>query len=222
MRFHIISAAVLCAAAGALVGCDPDTTGHARADSTPTASATPPTPATPATEAKETTDDKPTEAERKAVPDFVGMGLQSAQDAAQAAGFYALTSHDALGRDRLQVFDRNWKVCGQNYEAGKTIPTSTRLDFAAVKLAESCPAKDEKAPEAAQGTMPDFRGKSVKAARAALDSSTSLTVNDASGSDRWILVESNWKVCTQSPSTGTALKGQPVTLNAVKFDETCP
>lgn len=216
MRFHIISAAVLCAAAGALVGCNPDTTGHARADSTPTASAT------GATGAKETTDDKPTEAERKAVPHFVGMGLQSAQDAAQAAGFYALTSHDALGRDRLQVFDRNWKVCGQNYEAGKTIPISTRLDFAAVKLAESCPAKDEKAPEAAQGTMPDFGGKSVKAARAALDPSTSLTVNDASGSGRWILVESNWKVCAQSPSTGTALKGQPVTLNAVKFEETCP
>lgn len=158
----------------------------------------------------------------KAVPNFVGMGLQSAQDAAQEQGFYALKSHDALGRARFQAFDRNWKVCSQNYKAGKVVPTDTELDFGSVKLDETCPAKDQSAPSAAGGTMPDFHGKSVKAARQALDSSTSITVNDASGEDRFVLLESNWQVCTQKPAAGAKLNGQPVTLNAVKYGESCP
>lgn len=160
-------------------------------------------------------------ADTKAVPTFVGMGLQSAQDTAQAAGFYGLKSHDSLGRDRNQILDRDWKVCTQNIAAGKTVPTDTQLDFGAVKLDETCPAKDQAAPAAASGTMPDFKGKSVKAARAALDSGTSITVKDAA-EDRFILVESNWQVCTQTPAVGAKLNGQPVAFTAVKFGETCP
>ncbi len=156
------------------------------------------------------------------VPDFVGMGLQSAQDKAQELGFHALDSHDALGRDRMQVFDRNWKVCSQSAKAGTSASTDTELDFGAVKLEEDCPAEDQKPPTAKDGRMPDFKGKSVNAARGALDSGTSLTVEDATPEDRWILVESNWQVCTQKPAAGVALKGQPVTLTAVKFGETCP
>ncbi|MEU1520422.1 PASTA domain-containing protein [Streptomyces sp. NPDC005811] len=174
----------------------------------------------------ETVDSKPAssndKAETKAVPSFVGMGLQSAQDTAQAAGFYALASHDSLGRGRMQAFDRNWKVCTQSLKAGKTVPTDTELDFGAVKLDEDCPAKDQSEPAEAGGTMPDFGGKSVKAARAALDSSTSITVEDASGGSRFILIESNWQVCSQSPKAGAKLNGQPVKFTAVKFDETCP
>ncbi|SEQ19983.1 hypothetical protein SAMN04487983_1003299 [Streptomyces sp. yr375] len=160
--------------------------------------------------------------EKKAVPSFVGMGLQSAQDTAQAAGFYALKSHDSLGRGRNQILDRDWKVCTQNVAAGNTVATDTELDFGAVKLGETCPAKDQAAPTAAGGAMPDFKGKSVKAARGALDSGTSITVKDASGDDRFILVESNWQVCTQQPAAGTKLNGQPVEFDAVKFGETCP
>ncbi|MPY35202.1 hypothetical protein FNH09_29345 [Streptomyces adustus] len=159
---------------------------------------------------------------KAAVPNFVGMGLQSAQDKAQAAGFSALTSHDALGRARMQVLDRNWKVCSQNIAAGKAASTGTELDFGAVKLEEDCPAEDQSEPAKAGGTMPDFRGKSVKAARAALDSGTSITVTDASGDDRFILVESNWRVCTQKPAVGAAVSGRPVEFAAVKFGESCP
>ncbi|MEU5633524.1 PASTA domain-containing protein [Streptomyces rishiriensis] len=159
--------------------------------------------------------------EKKAVPNLVGMGLQSAQDAAQAAGFYTLKSHDSLGRDRNQILDRDWKVCSQSVTAGKTVPTDTELDFGAVKLKEDCPAKDQTAPADAGGTMPDFKGKSVKAARVALDSGTSITVKDAS-ENRFILVESNWQVCSQSPAAGTTLNGQPVEFTAVKFGESCP
>ncbi|MGY1579387.1 PASTA domain-containing protein [Streptomyces sp. MN13] len=173
--------------------------------------------AEPADDDKRAADD-----EKATVPDFVGMGLQSAQDKAQELGFYSLTSHDALGRDRMQAFDRNWKVCSQNVKSGTSASTGTELDFGAVKLEENCPAKDEKPPSAAGGKMPDFTGKSVKAARGALDSGTSLTVEDASPEGRWVLVESNWQVCTQKPAAGEALKGQPVTLTAVKFGESCP
>ncbi|CAM5672886.1 hypothetical protein SHIRM173S_12203 [Streptomyces hirsutus] len=62
----------------------------------------------------------------------------------------------------------------------------------------------------------------MKAARGALDSSTSITVNDASADDRMVLMESNWQVCSQTPAAGTALDGQPVELTAVKFGENCP
>jgi beta-lactam-binding protein with PASTA domain len=151
---------------------------------------------------------------------MVGKGLQSAQDQAQAAGFYALTSHDSLGRARNQVLDRQWKVCTQTPKAGQH-SADTKVDFGTVKLTEDCPAADQGEPKEAGATMPDFVGKSVKAARQALDSSTSLTVTDLSGADRMVLMESNWKVCGQDPKAGVELDGQPVTFTAVKFDETC-
>ncbi len=150
------------------------------------------------------------------------MGLQSAQDAAQAAGFYGLDSHDSLGRERMQILDRDWKVCSQNVKAGTTKSTDTQLDFGAVKLDETCPAKDQAAPAEAGSTMPNFVGKSANTARSALDSGTSITVNDASGDGRFVLVESNWQVCNQKPAAGAKLSGQPVEFGAVKFGESCP
>lgn len=212
MNTRVLTAALGCLAAVTLVGCDPATTTGEQ----PAPSKTAPTAAdtTPAAEAE-------APVERRAVANFVGMGLQSAQDKAQADGFYVLTSHDSAGRDRMQALDRNWKVCSQNYAAGKTIPTHTELDFGAVKLEETCPAKDEEEPEVEGGKMPDLAGKSVKAARGALDSGTSITVTDA-GEGRMVLMESNWQVCTQSPSPGSTISGQPVELTAVKFDESCP
>ncbi|MEU6928780.1 PASTA domain-containing protein [Streptomyces sp. NPDC046374] len=161
------------------------------------------------------------DAETGTLPDMTGKGLQSAQDQAQAAGFYNLHSHDALGRGRMQALDRNWKVCGQIPAAGEH-PTHVKIDFAAVKLEENCPNGDQgSADPQVSAIMPDFTGKSVKVARESLDGSTSLTVTDASPQDRMVIVESNWQVCTQEPAAGTKLEGQPVTLTAVKFEESC-
>ncbi|EGE40756.1 hypothetical protein SACT1_1391 [Streptomyces sp. ACT-1] len=187
--------------------------------------------AQPVEPAEDKADDKPAKAEKaeapkkdadggEKVPDFVGMGLQFAQDAAQEKGFYSLKSHDSTGRDRMQAFDRNWKVCSQNIKTGKTAPTDNTLDFGAVKLEEECPASDKRAPEAVGGKMPDLVGESVNAARGALASGTSITVTDAAD-DRMVLMESNWKVCTQKPAAGAALTGQPVEFTAVKFEESC-
>jgi hypothetical protein len=74
-----------------------------------------------------------------AVPNFVGMGLQDAQDKAQANGFFLLKSHDSTGADRFQILDRDWKVCSQNVKAGTHASPDTTLDFGAVKLSETCP-----------------------------------------------------------------------------------
>jgi hypothetical protein len=72
------------------------------------------------------------------LPDLVGKVLQTAQDEAQAAGFFTLTSSDALGQSRLQVLDRNWKVCTQNPQPGSH-RTDVKVDFRAVKIEEDCP-----------------------------------------------------------------------------------
>ncbi|MGA5191860.1 PASTA domain-containing protein [Streptomyces exfoliatus] len=182
----------------------------------PQAAQTTKAPAAPAT-----TKAPDADAESGSLTDMTGKGLQSAQDQAQAAGFYNLHSHDALGRGRAQALDRNWKVCGQTPAAGEH-PTDVKIDFATVKLEETCPAADQGVDEPQVGsTMPDFTGKSVKVARQSLDTSTSLTVTDASPEGRMVLMESNWQVCTQEPAAGTKLDGQPVALTAVKFEESC-
>ncbi|GGT94195.1 MULTISPECIES: hypothetical protein [Streptomyces] len=156
------------------------------------------------------------------LPAFLGKGLQYAQDEAQSLGFYSLRSHDALGRGRNQAFDRNWKVCFQAPAPG-THKTDVTVDFGTVKLEENCPKSDLGAREETEagGTMPDFAGKSVKVARGSLPSNASITVTDAA-EGRMVLMESNWKVCTQDPEAGAALNGRPVSFTAVKFEESCP
>lgn len=209
MRTHrTATLAATAAALLALTACNPQTTGTGKP-------AAPGTPGTPAPSASTPA------AKTATLPGFVGKGLQSAQDEAQAAGFARLKSHDALGRDRLQALDRNWKVCSQTPAAGANVDTSTTVDFGAVKLEESCPATDAPAPKPAGSTMPDFAGQGMKAVRGALPSNASITVKDAL-QGRMVLQESNWKVCSQDPKPGTALTGQPVAFTVAKTEETCP
>jgi hypothetical protein len=75
------------------------------------------------------------------MPNLVGAGLQDAQDSIQQLTNYGIAitmSHDATGAGRVQVADRNWKVCSQNVPPGETITSSSRIDFGVVKLDESC------------------------------------------------------------------------------------
>ncbi|MFJ7206568.1 hypothetical protein ACIQWR_23925 [Streptomyces sp. NPDC098789] len=207
MRTQHTTALLAAAAALALTACGPQ--GGSGSDKPAGAGTAPSARHTPAPKAS------------AALPQLVGKGLQTAQDEAQAAGFYRLKSHDALGRDRLQALDRNWKVCSQTPAAGAGIDTSTTVDFGAVKLEETCPATDAPAPKPAGDTMPDFVGTGMKAVRAALPANASITVKDAVQS-RMVLQESNWKVCAQDPKPGAALTGQPVAFTVAKTDETCP
>ncbi|MEU0990791.1 hypothetical protein [Streptomyces sp. NPDC005953] len=111
----------------------------AKAVTTPAAIASPVTKPKPKTTPKKPA--APTAAanvETRTLPNFVGQQLQAAQDAAQAAGFYLLTSHDATGAGRMQLLDRNWKVCSQSPAPGSVDPFET-VDFGTVKIEESCP-----------------------------------------------------------------------------------
>lgn len=76
------------------------------------------------------------------MPDLTGQNLQAAQNQIQAmtgGQIFFTTSHDAAGRGRNQVVDDNWKVCSQNVAPGAPIDGSARIDFGAVKIAETCP-----------------------------------------------------------------------------------
>jgi hypothetical protein len=76
------------------------------------------------------------------MPNLVGSVLQDAQDQIQATTggkVIITTSHDATGQGRTQVLDSNWKVCSQSIAAGQPITRRSKIDFAAVKLSESCP-----------------------------------------------------------------------------------
>ena len=162
----------------------------------------------------------------KAVADFTGKGLQAAEDAAHAAGFPNVTSHDATGRGRIQILDTDWKVCFQSPAAGTTVSTSTRIDLGVVKLGEVCPPADQGSAAPSPVTdgqpMPDLVGKSLNEALNVLPASTSITSTDVSGRHRLVIVPTNWQVCSQQPGPGAPFTGQPVTFGVVKYGESCP
>ncbi|GHB80709.1 hypothetical protein GCM10010347_59240 [Streptomyces cirratus] len=212
MRTHHAITLLTAAAALTLTACQGDLPSIAPTSAAPTAT----TPAASAPAAA-----PPAKGKTATLPNLVGKGLQTAQDEAQASGFYALKSHDSLGRDRMQVLDRDWKVCSQSPAGGVAMETGTTIDLGAVKLEETCPVGDVAAPKPAGSTMPNFVGQGMKAVRGALPSNASITVKDAL-QGRMVLQESNWKVCTQAPSAGTALSGQPVSFTVAKTEETCP
>ena len=95
----------------------------------PPASTAPPAPTAPAEPAV-----------NFAMPDVVGMDLQSAQDLVQTNGVFFSVSHDLLG-NRNQAIDSNWIVCDQNIPAGQQVTGDVEgaIDFGVVKREEVCP-----------------------------------------------------------------------------------
>ena len=73
------------------------------------------------------------------MPNLVGTQLQRAQDLLQSKGSYLMDQEDALGTGRLQINDRNWKVCKQDPLAGVTVDPTQMVTLYSVKLEESCP-----------------------------------------------------------------------------------
>jgi hypothetical protein len=68
------------------------------------------------------TADEPAAEEAEAImPDVVCMDLQTAQDTIQEAGVFFSRSHDATGRDRMQLVDSNWQVVAQTPPPGSPI-----------------------------------------------------------------------------------------------------
>lgn len=73
------------------------------------------------------------------MPRLVGMVLQDAQDLLQSKGSYVVSQEDALGWDRWQLLDSNWKVCRQTPLPGKRVSVSATVTLWSVKLNERCP-----------------------------------------------------------------------------------
>ncbi len=75
-----------------------------------------------------------------AMPDLVGLDLQTAQNTIQADGVFLSRSHDLLGM-RNQVLDSNWVVCTQNIPVGQQVTGDAEglIDLGVVQREESCP-----------------------------------------------------------------------------------
>jgi hypothetical protein len=139
----VVAALVVLAVLGsALGGNDDKNSSPAAASSTvqtaaPTTSL-PPAPTTPAPPPP-TSEAVPTGVDF-AMPDLVGMDLQSAQNAVQSFGVFLSNSHDLLG-SRNQVVDSNWMVCDQNIPVGQQVTGDAEglIDFGVVKREEFCP-----------------------------------------------------------------------------------
>jgi hypothetical protein len=86
--------------------------------------------------------DDPPESSSFTVPNMVGMNLQEAQDLLQSLGSHSLNQVDALGKDRSQIIDSNWKVCSQNPPAGDELAVTQEVTLQSVKNTESCPGEE--------------------------------------------------------------------------------
>lgn len=75
-----------------------------------------------------------------AMPDLVGLDLQTAQNLVQDNGVWLSVSHDLLG-SRSQALDSNWIVCSQNVPPGQRVTGNVEgaIDFGVVKRGEFCP-----------------------------------------------------------------------------------
>ena len=130
---------------------------------------------------------------------------------------------EIVGGGTFGVLDEsNWQVCEQRPAAGAAIE-KVRL-----VIDRSCPdasGSSDSGQSATSFTMPDLIGMGLQDAQDALQSQGSylLDQQDASGLGRLQMIDSNWKICTQSPTAGSEVGIQStVQLGAVKLDETCP
>ena len=76
-----------------------------------------------------------------------------------------------------------------------------------------------------QRALPDAVGLDLQYAQDTMQAAGFffLTSHDATGQDRFQILDRNWKVCDQSPPGGTpAGPATEIDFGAVKDDETCP
>lgn len=79
------------------------------------------------------------------------------------------------------------------------------------------------APPADNGDLPDLVGMNHQAAQDTAQAAGffNLREKDASGAERMLLWDRNWKVCKQEPAPGSHSKEITVTLYSVKLEESC-
>ncbi|MEV5337483.1 hypothetical protein AB0K93_03220 [Streptomyces sp. NPDC052676] len=155
------------------------------------------------------------------LPDMTGSQLQTAQDRAQSAGFTNLSSEDATGQGRAQVWDRNWRVCSQDPELGEVDP-DTLVVFLVVKQGEICPASTEGYLAMPGDEMPAYSGRNLMDAMDQMAALTGeVTAVDATGAGRSPDNENDWRVCSTTPTAGEIIEDS-VLFEAVPNGEKCP
>ncbi|MFE6621285.1 PASTA domain-containing protein [Streptomyces sp. NPDC008086] len=103
----------------------------------------------------------------------------------------------------------------------------TKRDAEATEPETDAPASetaaDEAEAESETAALPDLVGKDLQAAQDEAQAAGFYVLDDqdASGQNRLQVFDRNWTVCRQEPEAGTHPTDTPVTLYAVKDDETC-
>ncbi|MEU1705062.1 hypothetical protein ABZ478_06600 [Streptomyces sp. NPDC005706] len=157
----------------------------------------------------------------KELPNSVGSQLQTAQDRAQSAGFTNLSSEDATGQGRAQLWDRNWRVCSQDPQPGEADP-ETLVVFSVVKEGESCPASTDGYLAMPGDEMPGYVGRNLMDAMDQMAALTGeITAVDATGAGRSTDNENDWRVCTTTPVAGEVIEDS-VVFEVVPNQEKCP
>jgi hypothetical protein len=182
------------------------------------------------------------------MPDVTTKRLDIALSDIERAGFE--DEVEVLGGGMFGVVDEsNWTVCDQEPKPGTPVAGAPRLtvdrtcdgaddlqgeetepaeEGAAEAGGNSRPNdEDDSTPSDAGDTfvMPALVGMNLQAAQDSLQALGSyiLTQTDATGMDRFQMLDSNWKVCRQAPEAGSKVPlSHLVDLGAVKLNESCP
>jgi beta-lactam-binding protein with PASTA domain len=165
---------------------------------------------------------------RRVVADYTGQNLEAASQAAYEAGFRA-RSHDATEADKMQLVDRNWKVCFQEPAAGETATAEEgrriRIEFAVVRKSSPCPARDGEA--VVFPKVPNVVGKTFAAGSALL---RKVGLNEIRGASVYTDVDlaarhDDWRICFQDPEAGEDVDGpeyMSVRLSLARPGLSCP
>lgn len=175
------------------------------------------------------------------MPALEGKRLDVAQSDLAEAGIPD-DDIEVIGGGAFGVVDEsNWDVCDQEPGPGEERSGKIRLtvdrtcdggdsleqnDATAASPSpdgESDPPAEE--PESEKFEMPRLVGQNLQDAQDRLQSLGSyvLQQDDATGLERFQVLDSNWKVCNQKPRAGKSVPIERlVILGAVKLDERCP
>lgn len=151
---HVLAAAGLLTVGALVSACGPDASGTSAANaaggtsvSTEMTGATSASESSAAADAANAAQDAQNQAAAAAasafaMPNLVGMDLQTAQNTIQTHGVFYSRSHDLRG-SRHQVLDSNWLVCTQNIPTGQQVTPGQsaegQIDLGVVKRGETCP-----------------------------------------------------------------------------------
>ncbi|MEU5324600.1 PASTA domain-containing protein [Streptomyces sp. NPDC021056] len=144
------------------------------------------------------------------------MRTRAIAAALAAAALLMLTACDGSGETSSSTSDSAVRESKDRAKGAGSADTGAAEESDAVNSA----ADDAKSETAA---LPDLVGLDLQAAQDEAQAAGFYVLDDqdASGQGRLQVYDRNWTVCSQEPEAGTHATDTPVTLYAVKDDESC-